>query len=830
MIDPNCSLRVSHRRQTKLDRQSSVGGKGRRTGGWRALVFALLMAPCFVFAAENPAPPASLAAAQAEVDTVAKLMVGLQQSLSREQVDRDALLDARDYEFEALFAFVRDEIRYEPYVGVLRGAEGTLVSRAGNDLDQALLLATLLQDAGGDARIVRGRLSFAAATALLDQLLEPLADDEFAVEDPARWASLNAELAALNPDDGTQTLPPMEEARFYKRVQRASEMLETQLAVAGISLAPGTIEPLIEATQDYFWVEMRDSASGPWTALHPAFRSAEAPQTAPDVLQTFGDSLPESLQHRLRVAVFIEQRIGERRTTTQVAGPWERPVANLHGRVLSFYNQPNSLTDPSDGSELRDALAQASLFVPMLHGQPGTAFDLRGQTVDIDTLSMDKFGASAVIQTVGGKGADAASALAGLGSSDPDNTKPIMQLTAQWMEFTLIAQSGEERTFRRDLMQERVAESGEDAMRQVLAVRHDYLAASGRFSETYAAERLYGHFAQVAPAWQQLNQVLSGASDAIDKPAELEPSVLPFIALIRSFDTGAKVIAGGRSYRPSPTLIVLHSRSLGRGRAFRGVDIVTHEQRVFTRDRPLRLDPLATLRRGVWETAMETLLFPSWSPEERKTNTFSVFEAAKAQGISHRLVRTPGDLPPGALSDPRAAGLLKAELEAGRVVLLPDRPPEGLLMSGWWRVDPQSGQTLGLLEDGRGSELAEYLVSNLEMAVGLIMAIGKYAECDQYANADDPRLQACCLIEAHLGNVGGNALGGVIAASFGSAAGGLCETGGIALGQLQKIRDKDEPFRCKIFDDPDSMIGAGGVVNTDYMGCGALQNIPTLFD
>src|SRR5688572_3380542 len=45
---------------------------------------------------------------------------------------------------ERIFRFVAEQIRYQPYAGLLRGAEGTLMARAGNAADQAVLLAALL--------------------------------------------------------------------------------------------------------------------------------------------------------------------------------------------------------------------------------------------------------------------------------------------------------------------------------------------------------------------------------------------------------------------------------------------------------------------------------------------------------------------------------------------------------------------------------------------------------------------------------------------------------------------------------------------------------------
>jgi transglutaminase-like putative cysteine protease len=55
-----------------------------------------------------------------------------------------------------IYAYVRNNIRYEPYYGIRKGADETLAERAGSDADQAALLIALLRDAGVNARFVRG--------------------------------------------------------------------------------------------------------------------------------------------------------------------------------------------------------------------------------------------------------------------------------------------------------------------------------------------------------------------------------------------------------------------------------------------------------------------------------------------------------------------------------------------------------------------------------------------------------------------------------------------------------------------------------------------------
>ncbi|MHC4606025.1 MAG: hypothetical protein ACYTAF_03725 [Planctomycetota bacterium] len=77
--------------------------------------------------------------------------------------DARAKAAALGYDRDRIFAFVRDEIAYEPYDGVLRGAGGTLFAGSGNSLDQALLLKALLEACGEEARIVTTELSDTSA-------------------------------------------------------------------------------------------------------------------------------------------------------------------------------------------------------------------------------------------------------------------------------------------------------------------------------------------------------------------------------------------------------------------------------------------------------------------------------------------------------------------------------------------------------------------------------------------------------------------------------------------------------------------------------------------
>ena len=64
-----------------------------------------------------------------------------------------------DYDPDQIFAFVRDDIGNNVYLGALLGARGTLWNGAGNSLDKASLLVGLLRASGVPAEYQQGTLS-----------------------------------------------------------------------------------------------------------------------------------------------------------------------------------------------------------------------------------------------------------------------------------------------------------------------------------------------------------------------------------------------------------------------------------------------------------------------------------------------------------------------------------------------------------------------------------------------------------------------------------------------------------------------------------------------
>jgi hypothetical protein len=297
--------------------------------------------------------------------------------------------------------------------------------------------------------------------------------------------------------------------------------------------------------------------------------------------------------------------------------------------------------------------------------------------------------------------------------------------------------------------------------------------------------------------------------------------------LFRLFDRATGSFGSDLVYRNAPALIVIRNGLTRDASVFHSVDVVANSRMALDLSGAAPApNPAAVLRAGVWETMAERLVDPIAGDTASSTGAMTVFAAAKQQGIDFVWMQNPQEVESAPL-EPFSKAALAQDINAGFVAILPEARPEGLDYSAWWRVDPRTGNTLGMLSDGRGSEVTEYITDLVLTAYGLVKALKQYADCEQWGSTEE---KACCLVEAHLNNVGSLAMGGIVGGAFGGATARMC--GSIELVQDTKkmlfdAEENKQSYACRINPmerdmNPNDVVGPGGIIDPTYMGCGGL--------
>src|SRR5258706_1623094 len=129
-------------------------------------------------AGATPAESSTSPATQESVANLARLMDQLAEStreLPRDGFDYQAIIESVGRDPAKLMMWVKENTRFVPYSGALRGPQGVLMDRVGNDLDRALLLAQLINSSGYECRLARAKLADnEAATLVASTALKPL--------------------------------------------------------------------------------------------------------------------------------------------------------------------------------------------------------------------------------------------------------------------------------------------------------------------------------------------------------------------------------------------------------------------------------------------------------------------------------------------------------------------------------------------------------------------------------------------------------------------------------------------------------------------------------
>ncbi|HSM57591.1 MAG TPA: PKD domain-containing protein [Candidatus Sulfomarinibacteraceae bacterium] len=566
---------------------------------------------------------------------------------------------------EALFAFVRS-LDYESYTGSLRGTRGTLWSSAGNSADQASLLIAMLRAAGIPARYRHGALSTAGAQTLIDSMFP----------EPARYVG--------------------------------------QMPDAAVASDPLNDPQLLAETSDHWWVEAYLPGQG-WQDMDPAFANAAIGDSFATPAGDGSDriaELPDDVRHKVALQLKVEDyhplNVGNGHLNYTYPFAHTLNVVEVAARPVSF-------------SHLVQTESQGGLaYSNVIHTY--TPYLLVGDTDIFGDPYQEFF------------------------TNFPLGTR---MLTGAWLEIDLIAPDGETHSYERELKdrigyENRItggtvdfAFAAEDA---ALFTEFDILSLGfwPHFVPSSAREQTQAaaldNIPQINADGQRLMELRDQETYSPMEEEELRAirlryqlNMSRFLSNITlSFAETADRVAQDlnhssfvRSYYDTPRLVIA------------GSQVTDEESGEFSLD--LRRTTLRTIAypgqdakatvgfniaRGVIESGIEGAVMETIFGAPA-TTTARLFEAAREQDIFPVAIEAANlyTLDGLDISEEGKARITAAALD-GKFIYVPHAQVllDGEYQTGWWEIDPITGETIGVMDNGLHLAALGY-VANLAITV-----------------------------------------------------------------------------------------------------------------
>lgn len=606
---------------------------------------------------------------------------------------------ARSLEYDAnrIFRFVSDQILYEPYAGVLRGAQATLDGRAGNSADQAVLLAALLDASLIPYRFVAGPLLAGSAEALLGSaLLDPaaaLADAQAisrgtSVRPPASRSDLPPEVLPIldRVPALLQAVRESAQAQFEGGIRTITDALTAN----SISLPTGLSQlPALER-DSHMWVQM--AAGATWVDLDPNTPLAAAGQTLATPTGAPFVVLPDGLRHRVELTLTAETIQGTGLAQAVILDQVEFADALSGVPITVTHEKPESLK--AIGASISGTLSGTLQYLPVLAVGDHTSVGLTGLT----------FGSGGGILSVFG------------GTTGRDG-----EATAEWLDIRLVSPDGSTRTSRRTIF-DRVGDASRQAghvdVASIPPVQLVDLGPDVR-QEFPPVRTLHSLAVATGSTSGNLLSRFATAEDAFE-PTQLAGYLYHIGRDELAADLG--VGHGVRTFLNGPNIasfsVRLEASSLESTSASVAFDLL---HRSYGSLAVAGVQPTASpaLIAGVLSHVAERIGLGDALPADiatdgKRLSVGAIFEIAASQGISTRVMR--GSVAAGLPYSNEVLARLAARISDGWVVVLPDRPVSlgGADRMGWWLVRPETGETVDEMDGGGGTSIVEWTLNVLK--------------------------------------------------------------------------------------------------------------------
>jgi len=672
----------------------------------------------------------------------------------------------------ALFQFVRDKIAFQAYAGVLRMPSGTLMSSAGNDFDQSLLLAAMLRAAGYPVRFATGHLGSqqlrllysgsdnrlpATTTPDLERRMKSLdrsglPGDRLTDIRRKMQAGLRGFLAALN-----------------SGLDQDETLLEEQLQRGGIALVDRT-GPGSPASPggSHCWVQVR--IDGQWRDLDPSFPQSKFGQRWTDAQRVVDDLDTAVLSHRMQLTIDVEKTGPQGHRVTSVL---DRTIPLLHtvDRVTVLLTPQLERAGAAALADDPGMLERFDVVWPSIriNGQvvQGLPFDMNGDTVNTDA---DIKRAESVRKPLSSGFGALEQALGGLDSQAPEKADTSSHLSRVTLTVRLLNPDGTVKSLTRDLARrgERpgvTEEAVESDLRSQFVTNLEIMASGSRISNSYLESRYLdhelanrrGHFLALGYVY---DQPPSNEREILDHDLSMYPfALLEYLYTRYSLLESMTLAKDGSlsAYAAEPQVVALRQRA-----AVKNGQPVLLEQYDVMFNRLAVVQPLSAaadavrrahlrLRQGVLDTLLEYQLLGAGDV----VNAHSVTAAARRDGIGLLwLDQTKLD----AMVLPESTReAVRRDLETGYRVLAPAEPPSmaGHKTFAWWRIDPGSGETLGMGGDGQGQAMTEYAGTNFAQLTEMSVVFCAFFQAVGLGERGLSEMGKCVVMGIAVGAAGG---------------------------------------------------------------------------
>jgi hypothetical protein len=695
-----------------------------------------ILAAAFAFSSSlsATAAPRTYIAPAAERDSaraIADAYRGLSSKIPLELYDVDGLAESLDYDVAAAANFVRDDIAYDPYLGVMRGPEGTISASAGSSWDQAVLLAALINTMAGEAMIVKGTLEKKDAKRLLQvsfsdraplstgllvedvtEALKPFVPksrlDEIIAE--ARDLEKNADKNALAAD---------------RDVSELGKSVSASLKAAGVSIAQSdavqTDRLVAQIAEEYVWVRYRNTPNDPWVDVHPAFQNAVAPTVEPE--QFIAGTVPDDRLHKIEIRLEIERKTGDKLERISIMSPYKRPAANLALTQIDIGIAPDTVR--SDG--------EAAFFIPIINQAPAEraqAFTLQGLTASAEDVAAGP----AIFATVGSKYADA---LGGLNATNGKaDTAP--RLSGVILTVVHISPGGASTSVERRLT---------DFRQEIPQSPSRLVSFQGVIDVNVGRENGARAMRDVMESTASLMRIVPYFKAVIDgKMTPEEAHSHPAFAAENSEPVWSEMLSAGNAFSPdgdntkqlvriAPMVSMQRTQNVGStdGIVRKTIDILTDETMLLTKDRgAVSISPSGNLEQGIRGTLVEHVLGKASNDTDwKRLKTGAVLKSVESVATwSNQSIASV------ALRD-----RLNADSGSGTVLVMLEGSDEPL----WWRINPETGQTLGMGLYGGQATIEEAIMKRISLGIALGGWVMSAQSCvDTYKG--NTTMQNCCVV------------------------------------------------------------------------------------